>query len=349
MSDEEKNLDPTPKKREKFRKEGPYARARDLGAIAATSAVLAAVIGGASTSSTAIAALVRTCHGDLLALRHGGGTRVLETFTTALFAIAGPAAVAAAVASTGATLAQAGLRFDLEHLEIKPDRLNPLPRLQSLFSPINGSKEALLSTLRVGVLGYVGYRALLGELPKLLSLGRYELTTGAGVIASTAVRILLILLAALGLVAAADYTQSWLSLEKQMKMSRKEMEEEMRSDEGDMKAKARMRGKARRLARQRSLEGVKSASVVVTNPTHVAVALRYSGKDPAPIVVAKGHDELALEIRQRARKHGVPILENRPLARALDREVPLGKPIPGHHFAAVARVLAYVYRLKQRA
>ena len=116
-----------------------------------------------------------------------------------------------------------------------------------------------------------------------------------------------------------------------------------------MKAKARMRGKARRLARQRSLEGVKSASVVVTNPTHVAVALRYTGKDPAPVVVAKGHDELALEIRARARKFGIPILENRPLARALDREVPLGRPIPGHHFAAVARVLAYVYRLKHRA
>lgn len=349
MSDEERNLPATPKKREKFRKEGRYARARDLGAIAATSAVLAAVIGGAAASRAAIGRLVELCHGDLLILRRGGGAEVARTFEGALFATAAPAAIAAAVASTTAAIAQAGVRFDFDQLELKPERLNPLPRLQGLFSPINGSKEALISMVRVGVVGYVGYRALLGELPALLTLGRYELATGAQMIGSSAIRIVLILLVGLALVAAADYTQSRISLEKEMKMSRKEVEDEMRSDEGDMKAKARMRGKARRLARQRSLEGVKSASVVVTNPTHVAVALRYTGKDPAPVVVAKGHDELALEIRARARKFGIPILENRPLARALDREVPLGRPIPGHHFAAVARVLAYVYRLKHRA
>jgi flagellar biosynthesis protein FlhB len=349
MADEEKNLDPTPKRREDFRKRGQFARARDLGAIAATSAVLAAIVGGAAAARTALAALIQATHGDLLALRRGSGELVARTFGGALFAIAGPAAVAAAVAATAASLAQSGGQFDVDQLELKPERLNPLPRLQGLFSPINGGKEALMAVLRVGIVGYVGYRVLVSELPLLLSLGRQELPTGAGTAASVAVRVVLLLLLALGLVAAADYAQSWLSTEKAMKMSRKEIEDEMRSDEGDMKAKGRMRAKARRLSRQRSLEGVKQASVVVTNPTHIAVALRYSGKDPAPIVVAKGHDDFAMEIRARARKFGVPIVENRPLARALDREVQLGRPIPGHHFAAVARVLAYVFRLKRRA
>jgi flagellar biosynthetic protein FlhB len=107
-----------------------------------------------------------------------------------------------------------------------------------------------------------------------------------------------------------------------------------------------MRQRARALARKRAITNVKTADVVVANPTHISVALRYSEKDAAPIVVAKGHDEVAMQIRAEARKHGIPILENRPLARALDAEVRVGHPIPAAHFTAVAKVLAFVYRLR---
>jgi flagellar biosynthetic protein FlhB len=100
------------------------------------------------------------------------------------------------------------------------------------------------------------------------------------------------------------------------------------------------------MARKRALNAVKNADVIVTNPTHVAVALRYGPKDPAPVVLAKGHDEVALRIRAEARKHGIPILENRRLARALDAEVAIGRPVPAAHFAAVARILAFVFRLR---
>lgn len=122
----------------------------------------------------------------------------------------------------------------------------------------------------------------------------------------------------------------------------------MRSNDGDPKVKARMRARAKALARRRAALDMKNAAVVITNPTHVAVALRYGAKDPAPVVIAKGHDEVALQIRADARKHGVPIIESRALARSLDAEVPIGRPIPGAHFAAVAKVLAFVYRLKGR-
>jgi flagellar biosynthetic protein FlhB len=109
-----------------------------------------------------------------------------------------------------------------------------------------------------------------------------------------------------------------------------------------------MRARARALAKKRAIQNVKKADVVVTNPTHIAVALRYGDKDAAPVVVAKGHDDDALRIRSEARKYGIPILENRPLARALDAEVPVGRAIPVAHFAAVARILAYVFRLKNK-
>jgi flagellar biosynthetic protein FlhB len=97
------------------------------------------------------------------------------------------------------------------------------------------------------------------------------------------------------------------------------------------------------------MQNIKKAAVVVTNPTHIAVALRYEASDPAPVVVAKGHDDEALRIRAEARKYGIPILENRPLARALDADAPVGSPIPVNHFAAVARILAFVYKIKGRS
>ena len=131
-------------------------------------------------------------------------------------------------------------------------------------------------------------------------------------------------------------------------MTRQEVMDEHKQSDGDPKLKARMRARARNNAKRRAMENVKTATVVVANPTHISVALRYSKTDPAPIVVAKGHDELAMQIRAEARKHGIPILENRPLARALDSEVPVGRPVPAAHFAAVARILAFVYKIKGR-
>ena len=131
-------------------------------------------------------------------------------------------------------------------------------------------------------------------------------------------------------------------------MSLKELKDEMRQQEGDPKLKGRIRARARALAKRRMMNDVKKADVVVTNPTHVSVALRYQKADPAPIVVAKGHDEVALHIRSEARKYGIPILESRALARALDAEVNVGQAIPGAHYAAVAHVLAFVYRLRGR-
>ena len=143
---------------------------------------------------------------------------------------------------------------------------------------------------------------------------------------------------------ALDYALARHLLEKKMRMTKQEVKEEHKREEGDPLVKGRIRGKQRQLARRRMMEAVKTADVVVTNPTHLAVALAYrAGEMGAPSVVAKGGDAMCERIKAVARASGVPIVENKPLARALYKSVPVGREIPGALYRAVAEVLAYVY------
>jgi flagellar biosynthetic protein FlhB len=340
----ERSFDPTPQRKEQFRKQGRFPKSKDAGSVVATLAVLAVVVGSEQAIGQAIEQTFLRCHGDLEAIGRNDGTGPFRAALGLFVAIAVPAGIAAAVAGTAIGLVQTGARVYTDNLGLDLTRLNPFPNLGRLFSPKTGSVQALLSILRVGFVGYIAYRALLLEIPTLLTLSRQGLRVGGGLILDAAVRVLLNALMALAAVAAIDYAQSRFTLGREMKMTRKEMTDENRSQEGDPKVKARIRARARARARRRSIENVKKATVVVANPTHVSVALRYAANDPAPILVAKGHDDFAMLIRAEARKHGVPILENRALARALDAEVSVGHAIPAAHFAAVAKILAFIYR-----
>jgi flagellar biosynthesis protein FlhB len=346
MSEDEgqRSFDPTPHRKEQFRKEGRFPRSKDAGGVVATLAVLAVVVGSEGPISQAIQQTFLRCHGDLDAIARNDLSGPIRAALALFVALAVPTSIAAAVAGAGIGVAQSGARVYTDNMGLKLERLNPFPNLGRLFSPKEGSVQAILSILRVGFVGYVAYRALLLELPTLLTLSRQSLRVGGGLILDAAVRVMLNALAALAAVAVIDYAQSRFKLGREMKMTRKEVTEENRSQEGDPKIKAKIRARARAMARRRSIENVKKATVIVANPTHVSVALRYAANDPAPILVAKGHDEFAMLIRAEARKHGVPILENRALARALDAEVPVGHAIPAAHFAAVAKILAFIYR-----
>jgi flagellar biosynthesis protein FlhB len=189
---------------------------------------------------------------------------------------------------------------------------------------------------------------VMGELLDLLTLSRAPVDVAGARIVAAGSRVVLAAVGALAAIAIVDYAQSRMRVGREMKMTRQELKDELRRNDGDPKVKARIRARARGLAKKRMLQSVKKADVVVTNPTHVAVALRYGDTDAAPVVLAKGHDDAALRIRAEARKYGIPILENRALARALDAEVRVGEAIPVAHFAAVARILAFVYRIRGR-
>lgn len=342
----EKTQEATPQRVEEARKEGRFAKSRDISAVACTAAVLALLVGSRDACSRSIDLLFTRCHGDLSALSRGDTSSVVSGAVGVLAATAAPAAVVAAVIAATSGLAQSGGRINPNALTFNPERLNPFTNIQQLLSPIKGSAEVLMGLLRVGVVGYVVYRALSLELPMILGLSYITPSVGSQLLMGALVRIVTSAVVALGGIAALDYLKSRMSIARDLRMSRQEIVDESRSRDGDPKMKGRMRARARAAARKRSLANVKTATVVVSNPTHISVALRYSAADPAPIVVAKGHDEVALQIRAEARKHGIPILENRPLARALDAEVPIGHIVPSVHFAAVARVLAFVFRLR---
>lgn len=351
MSDEqqsERTFEATDLRREQFRKQGRFARSRDAAAVAATGATIAALAGSHEGLHRGALTLFQNTIGNLSALQHTSVFGVLSAAAGPIVSAALPALIAAGLAGFLVGFAQGGFRPNTDALGIKLERFDPIGGLKRIFSWKEGSMEGALAVLRVTLVGYVAYRALLLELPVLMSLGRMPLSEGFTVGRTSMFRVLGTSLAALFVVSAADYAYSWFKIERDVKMTRKERTDEARQQEGDPKAKGRMRARSRALAKKRALGNVKSADVIVTNPTHIAVALRYGPRDAAPVVLVKGHDEIALEIRREARKYGIPILENRPLARALDAEVPVGRPIPQAHFAAVAQVLAFVYRLRKR-
>jgi len=339
---------PTPRRREEFRKQGRFARARDAATVAATLSVVGTLQGSRTTIGAAVDRLFRATHGNLAAFATGAYGDAFRVAGESLLAIAVPPILAAAGAGTIAGLAQSGLRLNTETMGFTLSRMNPAARIKELLSPKRAAVELILSLLRIGVIGYVAYRISLVEYDDLLTLGRVPLDVSLDAIVRAIVHVVLGATLALGVIAVLDYLQSRLRLAKEMMMTRQELMEDLRQQEGDPRLKNRMKARARALAKKRTLQQVKRADVVVTNPTHIAVALRYNDRDPAPVVVAKGHDEIAPSIRREARGFGIPILENRPLARALDAEVPVGQTIPAAHFAAVARVLAYVYRLRGR-
>lgn len=344
----ERTFAPTPRRREEFRKQGKFARARDAATVAATMSVMATLIGTRNAMWSSVLRLFRTSHGDLEALSHGRYGDAFRIAFASFAAIVVAPLLAASCAGAVAALAQSGLRLAQHGFGFDASRLNPTGRIRELLSFKRAGVELALSTLRVGIVAYVAYRISSVESPSLLTLGRLPLEMAVDPMVQAIVRVVLGATLALGVIAAADYTQSRFRISKEMMMTRQELMEDQRQQEGDPKLKGRMRARARAMAKKRALQNVKRADVIVTNPTHIAVALRYGDRDPAPVVVAKGHDEIALSIRSEARKCSIPILENRPLARALDAEVPVGHTIPATHFAAVARVLAYVYRLRGR-
>ena len=348
----EKTEKPSPKKFKEAREKGQVARSRDLGLAVSSLAVTAvlAAIGPmvvqrlAARVTEALTAIGQTSARTLqpedltsLVLDNGGLVALLV----------GPIAATAIVASVATAAAQGGLRFAPAALRIDVARLNPAAGLGRL-KPSQSWVDTLRTILAVAVI--VAVALPIGEATALDGL-RFPWMSPVSAAGHgwAAVRRLL-WLGGFGLLAvgAADYAlQLWRHVTS-LKMSKQEVQDEGKSTEGSAETKGRVRKLQRNMARRRMLRDTAHATVVVTNPTHYAVALEYRReKSPAPIVVAKGRDLLALRIREIARKNGVPIIENPPLARALHQGAEVGEPIPAALIGAVAEVLAYLIRIKQ--
>jgi flagellar biosynthetic protein FlhB len=252
----------------------------------------------------------------------------------------------AALFSTVAGFAQAGWRPTASLVNPEFSRINPLTKLKSMFAGGEGLIELALSLARLGAVGVVAYVTLADAFPVISRLAGSGLNQALEELLDTTVTLVLRATVALAVLAAVDYVQNYIRTERKLRMSRKELKDEMKQQEGDPVVRGRLRQRMREMSRQAVIAQVGASDVVVTNPTHVAVALRYTEDQPAPIVVALGYDEVALFMRRVARETGVPIVENRVLARAIAARARPGQFIPIDLYAAVAEVLAFVYALR---
>lgn len=245
-------------------------------------------------------------------------------------------------------VAQTGLLLNGNGLKPNMSRLNPGAGFKRLFS-MEGLMRLGKSLFKFAVVSIVVYMTLKGQMNELSSLSQFSVGEGAGRMVSLGFDIAFKAVGALLLMAVADYAWQRRRHIKQLMMTKEELKQEMKENDGDPHVKAAIRRRRQQLM-NRMMAAVKTADVVVTNPTHFAVALKY---DPvnmqAPMVVAKGADHLARRIREIAMKNGVPVLEEPPLARALHAAVPIGNYIPANLFHAVAEVLAWVYALRNKS
>lgn len=252
------------------------------------------------------------------------------------------------IASPLIAMCQTG--FNIAHDKLSPDwsRMNPLSGLQRMVS-LNQWIEGLKSCLKIGLFGYLAWTAIMKHLPAITMMGGMDLRDQIGLMLDTALSIGIRITVVMATLAIFDFGYQWWQFNKRLRMSPQEMKDEMKEREGNPLIKQRQRSLAMQRLRNQMMAQVPKASVIVTNPTHYAVALTYDrDKAPAPYVSAKGTQYMAARIRQLAKEHGVPIVENKPLARGLYRNVKVGQVIPSEFYKTVAEVLAFVFMLKRR-
>ena len=337
----------TPKKKEDARKKGQVAKSMDLnGAVVLMSALLTLSMLGPSMwervadATRGFLALVAS---PSVVERQGIGELMISTGTTIALAVA-PVALVCLVAGVLASVGQVGLKPMPESLKPDPKRLNPISGAKNLF----GSRAVFETFKNIAKVSVVGGIAAMAVFPKL---DEFAATVGMPpgelliTLCKTVVAVCQKAAFAYLIIAFVDLGYQKYSHEKKLRMDKQEVKDEMKQQDVSAEIRGARRRRQMQSAQARMMDAVPTADVVVMNPTHFAVALKYDASQPAPICVAKGQDVIALRIRDLARESGVTVVEEPPLARALHASVEVGRMIPEEMFQAVAQLLAYVYRV----
>ncbi len=250
-------------------------------------------------------------------------------------------------AGLAAGLLQSGLRFAPEKIKPNLENISPKKGAKKMFS-LNGVAELLKDLAKLLIVGSVILAAIYPALDLIKVLGTVEPIAFMQILHDYALRVLIGVLVVMSFVAVADYLFQRHQFMKQMRMTKQEVKDEFKQSEGDPQIKMRLRQIRTERARQRMMAAVPEADVVITNPTHYAVALKYDAETmEAPRLTAKGADLIAQRIRELAEEHKIPVVENPPLARALHAGVELDQQVPPQHYKAVAEVIGYVMRLRK--
>lgn len=247
-----------------------------------------------------------------------------------------------------ANVMQTGLMFSKESIKPKFSKINPINGFKNMFSQrafISSIKNILLLI----ILSYIGYSFVKNNYGEILRTENIYFPNLIYVIVKLIKKLFKISILIAVVIGVLDFAYQFYSHNKKMKMSKQEIKEEFKQSEGDPQVKGQIKQKQREMANARMIQSTKDATVVVTNPTHLSIALRYNREiDSAPIVLAKGADVLAMNIRKIAKENDIPIIENKPLARFIYKEVEVNKEVPEEMYSAVAEVLVAVYKIKNR-
>ena len=339
----QKTEDPTQKRQEEARKKGDIAKSQDVPVwflMLATAGIMAA----AGPISAMIAEpLTRILdHPHAFRLSDGGAQQLMGNL---LLALAPPLAIIFGAIGVGSVLGHVVQHRPLWTGEkMKPDlsKLSPLKGLQRMFGA-QGWMNLLKSILKMAAITAAMIYAVWPEASAIAESGRLNPEGLLAMTQAIAGRLLLAAIVIVGIIAGLDYLWQRWSFMQRMRMSRRDIRDEVKQQEGDPHVRARLRQIRLERSRKRMMQNVQKSTVVITNPTHYSVALRYDPEvDAAPMCMAKGVDEVALRIREKAREHGIPIVENVPLARALFAAVEVEETIPREHFEAVAKVIGFV-------
>jgi flagellar biosynthesis protein FlhB len=340
----------TPKKREDARKKGQVAKSQDLnGAVVMLAGLMTLAIAGGAIAGrmqhSMTEALGQIADPSIVDME-GIGDLLMSALTDTGLAVA-PVAGACLVAGVFASVIQVGFKPSAKAAAPDPKRINPINGLKQILGP-NALVEGGKSIVKVAVVSGIVAIALIPTLPGMGAMVGMTPVQLAGELVSTIMGIAQRAAIAYLVIGVADVAWQRHRHEKQLRMDKQEVKEEHKQQQLPAEVKMAMRRRQSSAARARMMAAVPEADVVVTNPTHFSVALKYDGKKAAPEVVAKGQDLMALRIREIAREHGVPVVPDPPLARALHKSVEVGRQIPEELFAGVAQVLAYVYRVAGR-
>lgn len=345
--DQERTEPATPKRREEARKKGNVPRTRELSSamLVLSLGILFYFYGRSFTQS-----LMKLFHCYWLQfspLNLDQATRILGEAMKESFTILAPVFATFVFVALFSNLLQTGFLLSTDAIVPDLSRINPIAGIKRLFS-LNSLVELVKAIIKLFVVAYTAYKVLAPEAGKLSILIFSPISEIFSYSARLSFKLVFYCGCAFIVLSFLDYLFQRYQYEQSLKMTKQEVKEEMKEREGDPRIKARIRSIQRRLAMSRMMQEVPKADVVITNPTKIAVAIRYDSKTMyAPKVVAKGFGFIAEKIKQIARRYGVPIIENRWLARMLVK-VELGEYIPSRLYRAVAELLAYIYQLKGR-
>ncbi len=346
MAEGEKTEKATPKKRRDERKKGHVFLSKDAVAVASLVGSVTMLRLTFTASAEQIGAFTRYCMALAKDPEIAGipGELVLQG-AMLIARVAGPLFAATIGLTLIATMAQTQMLISFELIKPKFDKINPINGFKNLFS-LKSLVEVLKNTIKIIILLYIIYTSLRDIMNVAERYMYADLFNACSHLFNAIFLMFMKVILAFVVLAAADFMYQWWDFERQMKMTKQEVKEEYKQTEGDPQIKGRIKQMQRQMSQSRMMQNVPGADVVVRNPTHVAVALRYHpGEDAAPIVLAKGLDYLALKIVEIAKENDIVTIENRPLARALYAEAEVEHMIPPDLYEAVADIMVYLYKM----